>query len=90
MADTIDLENGYVADRIPWEKFVRAVEEAFPDPSGDIDEEEAEFRTMIVARAAAGGNPYWLGVDLELGPVDMMALKRLAALLVPCNVRRVS
>ena len=82
----IDLGHGSVADRTPWETFLRLLAQEFPDPFGDLDGEEQWFREQIIATATAGRSVHWGWRDY-VSQQEILALKRCDAVLEECNIR---
>jgi hypothetical protein len=86
MAETIDLGDGWIADRGPWEDLVRLVERLFADPLGD-DGDEAELRADILSVLKQGAAAYRVGQDWGLGAEELMKLKQCDEAAVGCNIR---
>ena len=88
MDDTIELRDGWIADRLPWEDLLLLVDDLFPDPLGDDDGDEAELRDKIIAVLAHGGKAFPLGTDWGLDAAELMKLKRCDEAAERCKIRR--
>ena len=89
MCATIELPDGWIADRGPWDELIRLVNEQFPDPfGGDEDEGESEYRDAIIAVLRRRESAYWLGHHRDAPPRELLALKKCDEAAGRCNIRR--
>jgi hypothetical protein len=87
MSDTIDLGDGWEADRIPWEAMENLLLRLFPDRPED-DGDENQLRKDVRDELKRKGSAYWLGRARNLPHNDLLKLKQCDEMLGRCKLRR--
>lgn len=85
--DTIDLGDGWEAERVPWEALEAFLLRVFPDRPED-DGDENPFRNDVRDELRRKGSAFWLGKARNLPHNELLKLKQCDEMVGRCKLRR--